>query len=86
MICTIFLLQLTDKKKKKGVGGNGSNFSRMGFTPNFFVGLGGTIFFFVGVGWERCENPLPFHPLVQNANFLILSLKCVLISLLIRML
>ncbi len=33
----------------------------MGFSPSFFMGLGQD--FFVEVGRERFENPLPCHPL-----------------------
>ncbi len=34
-------------------------------SPSFFVGLGRDDIFFVGVGREKFENPLPCHPLVQ---------------------
>ncbi len=41
---------------------------RDGIFPNLFRGIGmGRYYFFVGVGREKFENPLPCYPLLQYA-------------------
>ncbi len=56
--------------KNTEVGGNGSHSSGIGavwdFPPVISWDWDGTRFFFVGVGRERFENPLPYHPLFQS--------------------
>ncbi len=56
-------------KTQHGSGREWESFFRdwngTGFSPSFFVGLGWD-FFFVGVGRERFENPLPCHPLLDT--------------------
>ncbi len=79
MICTIFLMQLTDfgpkKKKKKQQHGSGREWESFfrewtgrDFPPVFSWDWDGKRLIFVGVGRERFENSLPCHTLIPTTN------------------
>ncbi len=80
-----YVLTVTDrfkKTKKTVVGENGSHSSGSGtgrdFPPIFSWDWDGTrFFFFVGVGREKFENPLPCHPLLQCTYRKIINLSVI---------
>ncbi len=75
MICTIFLLQLTDfgKKQQHGSGREWESFFRewagRDFPPVFSWDWDGKRLIFVGVRRERFENSLLCHPLLRTCVY-----------------